>query len=513
MDSIRKNMTLLALMALFCLHVPAAPVSGAEISSQPAQGVIDPRFKRPLPGKQTEKSREEGAGQAQRAESRTRQKNNSATGAAFRATGEQQRDDNAPRGFQRLNRENSRVTASDSMNGKRAETRTQRSNTFNSQGSIKPAAELMGLDTPNSRTQSAPRESNVAPRQTGDDNAPRGFQRLNREKPRKTSSDSRDGKRTEERTQRSNTSNSQGSIKPAAELMGLDTPNSRKTRDDNTRQRGTSNLFRLDDDRKGRDDDSRRKSGSDYRHDKSRSFDDQRKASRSDDHRDKSRSYDDFRKSSRSDDHRDKSRSYDDHRREHRSDDYRGGYRYPDSYHRPQPDYRHYDREHYRPRPVKHVVHYIPPRHAVILHGHERYHYYSGRYYRPWNSGFILVRPPLGLIVMSLPIGHRVFISAGIPYFVFGDVYYRQVPMGYQVVEPIRDPAVNLPETVSVNIDLLNVRYGPDKTEEVIAQIERYTRLRVIGSAPGWLYVEIEGQEDLRGWVMEEYVSAEPYDG
>ena len=481
MDSIRKNMTLLALMTLFCLHVPAAPVSGAEISSQPAQGIIDPRFKRPFPGKQTEKSREEGAGQAQRAESRTRQKNNSATGAAFRATGEQQRDDNAPRGFQRLNRENSRVTASDSMEGKRAETRTQRSNTFNSQGSIKPAAELMGLDTPNSRTQSAPRESNVAPRRTSDDNAPRGFQSLNREKSRETASDSRDGKRAEERTQRSNTSNSQGSIKPAAELMGLDTPNSRTTSDDYARQRGTSNLFRLDDDKKGRDDDSRRNSGSDYRHDKSRSFDDQRKASRSDDHRDKSR-------------------SYDDHRR---------GYRYPDSYHRP-PDYRHYDREHYRPRPVKHVVHYIPTRHAIILHGHERYHYYSGRYYRPWNSGFILVRPPLGLIVMSLPIGHRVFISAGIPYFVFGDVYYRQVPMGYQVVEPIRDPAVNLPETVSVNIDLLNVRYGPDKTEEVIAQIERYTRLRVIGSAPGWLYVEIEGQEDLRGWVMEEFVSAEP---
>lgn len=453
MDNIRKNMTLLALMTLFCLHVLAAPVGGEEISSQPAQEFSNPLFKKPFPGKQTEKSREERAGKAQHGESRTRQKNHSATDAAFRSTGEQQRDDNVSRGFQRLNREKSRETASDSRDGKRAEMRTQRSNTSNNHGGITPAAELMGLDTPNSRT-------------TGDDYA---------------------------------------------------------------RQRGTSNLFRLVDDKNGRDDDSRRKSGSDYRHDKSRSFDDQRKASRSDDHRDKSRSYDDFRRSSQSDDHRDKnrsydghrkdsrsdyhrdkSRSYDDHRREYRSDDYRGGYRYPDSYHRPQPDYRHYDREHYRPRPVKHVVHYIPPRHAVILHGHERYHYYSGRYYRPWNSGFILVRPPLGLIVMSLPIGHRVFISAGIPYFVFGDVYYRQVPMGYQVVEPIRDPAVNLPETVSVNIDLLNVRYGPDKTEEVIAQVERYTRLRVIGSAPGWLYVEIEGQEDLRGWVMEEFASAEP---
>lgn len=457
MHSIPKNMTLLALMTLFCLHVLAAPVAGAEISSQPAQGVIDPRFKKPFPGKQTEKSREEGAAKTQRSESRTRQKNNSATGDAFRFAGERQRDDNAPRGFQRLSREKSRETTPATRDGRRGEVRTQRGNTFNSQGSITPAAELMGLDTPKSRTQSAPRKSDVAPRQTSDDNA---------------------------------------------------------------RQRGTTNPFRLVDDKNGRDDGSRRKSGSDDRHDQSRSFDDQRKEYRPDDRRDKSRSYDDHRKDSRSDDHRDKNRSYDDHRdkrrtyedhrRDYRSDDHRGGYRYPDSYHRPQPDYRHYDRDHYRPRPVKHVVHYIPSRHAVILHGHERYHYYSGRYYRPWNSGFILVRPPLGLIVMSLPIGHRVFISAGIPYFVFGDVYYRQVPMGYQVVEPIRDPAVNLPEMVSVNIDLLNVRYGPDKSEEVIAQVERYTTLRVIGSAPGWLYVEIEGQEELRGWVMEEYVSAEP---
>lgn len=435
MDSIPKNMTLLALMTVFCLHVLAAPVAGAEISSQPAQGFTDPRFNKPFPGKQTEKMREEGAAKAQRAESRTRQKNNSATGDAFRFAEERQRDDNAPRGFQRSNREKSRESAPDTRDGKRGEDRTQRGNTFNGLGSITPPEELMRLNPQEkSRTQSAPREKN----------------------------------------------------------------------DDNAHQRGTTKPFRLGDGKNSRDDHSRRKSDSDYRRDKSRSYDDHRKDSRSDDHRYKNRSYDD---------HRDKRRAYDDHRREYRSDDYRGGYRYPDSYHRPQPDYRHYDRDHYRPRPVKHVVHYIPSRHAVILHGHERYHYYSGRYYRPWNSGFILVRPPLGLIVMSLPIGHRVFISAGIPYFVFGDVYYRQVPTGYQVVEPIRDPVVNLPERVSVNIDLLNVRYGPDKTEEVIAQVERYTRLRVIGSAPGWLYVEIEGQEDLRGWVMEEYVSAEPYAG
>ena len=55
-------------------------------------------------------------------------------------------------------------------------------------------------------------------------------------------------------------------------------------------------------------------------------------------------------------------------------------------------------------------------------------------------------------------------------------------------------------------IDRLNVRYGPEAGEEVIAQVDRYTTLRVLGSAPGWLYVEVEG-EDVRGWVMERYVT------
>ncbi|MDY0308070.1 MAG: SH3 domain-containing protein, partial [Desulfovibrionaceae bacterium] len=81
------------------------------------------------------------------------------------------------------------------------------------------------------------------------------------------------------------------------------------------------------------------------------------------------------------------------------------------------------------------------------------------------------------------------------------------VPMGYQVVEPIRSHAANRPDRVEVIIDLLNVRYGPEASEEVIAQVGRYSALRVLGSAPGWLYVEVEG-DDLRGWVMDRYVSA-----
>ncbi len=160
-----------------------------------------------------------------------------------------------------------------------------------------------------------------------------------------------------------------------------------------------------------------------------------------------------------------------------------------------------------RPVTVKRVIHKIPERHAVIVHGRERYHYHSGRFYRPWDNGFILVRPPLGLVVLNIPIGSRMVISAGITYHVFGDVYYRRIPSGYQVVEPIRGPVAGWPERVEVITDLLNVRYGPQTHEEVIAQVDRYTTLRVLGGAPGWLYVEVDG-EDVRGWVMERYVAS-----
>jgi hypothetical protein len=155
---------------------------------------------------------------------------------------------------------------------------------------------------------------------------------------------------------------------------------------------------------------------------------------------------------------------------------------------------------------IKHIVHTIPTRHAVILHGRDRYHYHSGRFYRPWSSGFVLVRPPIGLVVLNIPLGSRIIFSAGITYHVFGDVYYRRVPAGYQVVEPIRSYAPSRSDRVEVAIDLLNLRYGPEASEAVIAQVDRYTTLRVLGSAPGWLYVEVEG-ENLRGWVIERYVS------
>lgn len=174
---------------------------------------------------------------------------------------------------------------------------------------------------------------------------------------------------------------------------------------------------------------------------------------------------------------------------------------------RHKPHYSKSDRQRGPRHVVRHVVHHLPPRHTVIRHGRDSFHYHAGRYYRPHASGFILVRPPLGMIVFNLPIGSRTVITAGVTHHVFGDVYYRRVAGGYQVVEPVRRDHARLPTYVSVVTDLLNVRYAPDDHEQIIAQVERYTVLEIIGSAPGWLYVEIP-DEDVRGWIREEYVAA-----
>ena len=140
------------------------------------------------------------------------------------------------------------------------------------------------------------------------------------------------------------------------------------------------------------------------------------------------------------------------------------------------------------------------------MHGHAHYHYHMGRFYRPWSSGFILVRPPLGLVVVNIPLGSWIFVSAGVTYYVYGDVYYRRVPMGYEVVEPVRAASQDYPGQVEVVIPLLDVYYGPDENEEIIAQVEEFTILDVLGIAPGWLYVSLPDSE-IQGWVQEEYVT------
>jgi hypothetical protein len=76
-------------------------------------------------------------------------------------------------------------------------------------------------------------------------------------------------------------------------------------------------------------------------------------------------------------------------------------------------------------------------RYEHIRHGHDRFDYYEGRYYRTSLFGALLsvVFPPVGVTVTYLPRGHRTIYVGGVTCYEYDDVYYRPCPAGYVVVE------------------------------------------------------------------------------
>ncbi len=510
MNIVSKHTAIVALAAALGLHAFVVPTSAAELMNNTVLEEADPAIKKPS-SKQNARQRDSESGQLQRRESRGREQ----SPVTVRSRDERrQRDDGQPR-FARPSRERGGALQADAARSNRVGRSRGTETAMNAQDGSMSQEELLRLE-----------------RQKGKGDR--------RERP---AGEHREIRRTEGEPQGRNRSgsamNAQEGIVPPNEVLQSDPQRQDRSRTETNGSKRDPSGTNRDGVRfgtSGGDDSKRgdRRDGDNFRFGTSGSDDSKRGEHRPGDGKGRhdgdgirfgtSGGDDSKRGEHRSDGGRDRrdgdgirfgtSAGDDSKRGEHRSDggrDRRDGDNFRFGTSRGDDDRRHdvrrHNGDHNRRHVVKHVIHHIPSRHAVVLHGRDRYHYHSGRFYRPWEGGFILVRPPLGLIVLSIPLGSRMIFSAGIPYHVFGDVYYRRVPTGYEVVEPIRDRASNWPDQVTVVTDLLNVRYGPDESEEVIAQVERYAVLNVLGSAPGWLYVEIE-DEDVRGWVMERYVVA-----
>jgi len=82
--------------------------------------------------------------------------------------------------------------------------------------------------------------------------------------------------------------------------------------------------------------------------------------------------------------------------------------------HRPLPYY-------YRPG---YTIGTIPKVAVTVTLGSLVFYYADGIYYRRHNSGFMVIVPPIGLIVPVLPVGYTVFYLHGITYYYYADVYY-----------------------------------------------------------------------------------------
>ncbi len=88
--------------------------------------------------------------------------------------------------------------------------------------------------------------------------------------------------------------------------------------------------------------------------------------------------------------------------------------------------------------PRGHVVRELPrDAYASRWHG-STYYFHSGVWYRPARSQWIVVAPPIGLVVPLLPPFYSTIWINGAPYYYANDVYYAWRPAlrGYAVVEP-----------------------------------------------------------------------------
>jgi len=112
-----------------------------------------------------------------------------------------------------------------------------------------------------------------------------------------------------------------------------------------------------------------------------------------------------------------------------------------------------YDHDHYYP-PRGYVVHAVPPAPYLVHWRGTPYYLHDGAWYRPYHDHFIVVTPPVGLFVPTLPRFYTTVWIGGAPLYYADDVYYawRPAQHGYVVVDP--PPADTVVSTVPTNDDL-----------------------------------------------------------
>jgi hypothetical protein len=92
-------------------------------------------------------------------------------------------------------------------------------------------------------------------------------------------------------------------------------------------------------------------------------------------------------------------------------------------------------------------VNALPPHVAWTPYHGVRYGYWGGVWYEPYGSSWVVVRPPVGIVIGGLPAFATVVTIGGIGYWYANGVYYREYGGGGYEVVP--SPIVGVPESAS----------------------------------------------------------------
>ncbi len=116
---------------------------------------------------------------------------------------------------------------------------------------------------------------------------------------------------------------------------------------------------------------------------------------------------------------------------------------------------RRYGHNHYYP-PRGYAVGALPRGYVTVRYGRTPYYYHHGIWYRPGGSGFVVVRPHIGLYVPILPPFYSTIWYGGVPYYYADDVYYRYRAdrREYEVSDPPPDSQASSTQPAGAQGDL-----------------------------------------------------------
>jgi hypothetical protein len=91
-----------------------------------------------------------------------------------------------------------------------------------------------------------------------------------------------------------------------------------------------------------------------------------------------------------------------------------------------------YHHGHYYPS-IGYCISALPAGNVGISFRGGRFFFQAGVWYQPGPCGYVVARPPAGIILPVLPPAYSTVWIGGAPYYYANDVYYAQAPGGYAV--------------------------------------------------------------------------------
>lgn len=108
-----------------------------------------------------------------------------------------------------------------------------------------------------------------------------------------------------------------------------------------------------------------------------------------------------------------------------------------------------------------HRVERCPSHARVVVVAGRPYRYWDGVFYTSSSGGFVSVRPPLGAVVLTLPIGHGYVVVGGRLYYTYGGSFYRRTGGGYVVVEDPNRVVVQQPTVIREQVIVRDAPVAP----------------------------------------------------